>query len=81
MENELRYYLKQIAEAMKGSEETPAFKPTYMVTAVKLRNGAIELAINNDKFQEKIEAILENYNDNMELRGDADVVMQNIMIV
>lgn len=81
MENEIRYYLKQIKAAMKGSEETEAFKPSYIVTAVKLPTGAIELAVNTENIEEKIDYILEAYDDNMHLKTNDSIVMQNIMIV
>lgn len=81
MENEIRYYLKQIKAAMNGSEETEAFKPSYIVAAVKLPTGAIELAVNTENIEEKIDYIIEAYDDNMRLKTNDSIVMQNIMIV
>ena len=79
MENEIRYYLGQIKKAMEAEEN--AFEPQYIITAVKLPTGAIEIAVNNKEIAKKIEYILEAYNDNMHLKTNQDIVMQNIMIV
>lgn len=82
MENEIRYYLKQIKACMEpeeGCEEV--FVPSYIVTAVKLPTGAIELATNTQNIAEKIDYILEAYDDNMCLKTNPEICMQNIMIV
>ena len=93
MENEIRYYLRHILACMELKSETPEneledgcenlqpFKPTYIVTAVKLPTGAIELAVNNQNIKEKIEYILSAYDDDMRLKTNTDIVMQNIMVV
>lgn len=88
MENEMRYYLKLIKQSMQEPTDedkeagiTERFKPQYMVTAVKLPTGAIELAVNNRKIAEKIDYILEAYDEDMRLKTNPDVQMQNIMIV
>jgi ABC-type molybdate transport system ATPase subunit len=75
MENELRYYLKLIKE--KLSE----FTPTYIVTAVKLPNGAIELAVNTSEIEAKIDYILEAYDEDMCLKTNTEISMQNLMVV
>lgn len=84
MENEIRYYLKQIknlmAEPVEGENRTP-FKPTYFVQATKLPTGAIELAVNTENIESKIDYILEAYDDDMCLKTNRDVCIQNIMIV
>lgn len=79
MENEIRYYLGQIKKAMEAEED--AFEPQYIITAVKLPTGAIEIAVNNKEIAKKIEYILEAYDDDMHLKTNQDIVMQNIMIV
>jgi hypothetical protein len=94
--NEIRYYLEIMKGAMKpqplpdGMSEEQArelgwngepFKPTYLVTAVKLPNGAIELAINNTNIPEKIDYILEAYDENMHLKTNPEIVMQQLMVV
>ena len=84
MENEIRYYLKQIKAAMAEpteDERREAFKPQYLVTATKLPTGAIELAVNNQNIADKIDYILEAYDDDMWLKTNTSIVMQNIMIV
>ena len=84
MENEIRYYLKQIKAAMAEpteGERREVFKPQYLITAVKLPTGAIELAVNNQNIADKIDYILEAYDDNMRLKTNTSIVMQNIMIV
>lgn len=83
MENEIRYYLSQILACMDpdDGDESTAFKPQYIVTAVKLPTGAIEIAVNNDCIKEKIEYILSTYDEEMRHKHDSNVVMQNIMIV
>jgi ABC-type molybdate transport system ATPase subunit len=77
--NEIRYYLNITLEAMTAEEEQ--FKPQYIVTAVKLPTGAIELAVNNSAIKEKIEYILEAYDDDMHLKTNPAISMENILIV
>lgn len=94
MENELRYYLGKIKEAMAeptmeakanaelNDEPLPEhFKPKYIVTAVKLPTGAVELAVNTENIESKIDYILEAYDEDMHLKTNQDIVMQNIMVV
>ena len=77
MENEIRFYLKAIKEPIESGD----FKPQYIITAVKLPTGAIELAVNNDKILEKIDYILNAYDDDMRLKTNTAIEMQNIMVV
>lgn len=94
MENVLRYYLNMIKEAMHEiSEDEQAsfdageilarepFKPTYIVTAVKLPTGAIELAVNNTNIEQKIDYILGAYDDDMKLKTNSEIQMINLMVV
>ncbi len=81
MQNELRYYLDVIKKAMEEREGEESFKPTYIVTAVKLPNGAIELATNTSNIAEKIDYILEAYDDDMRLKTNIEIQMTNLMIV
>lgn len=85
MENEIRYYLNQIREAMKEPTEADAgrvpFVPKYIVTAVKLPTGAVELATNNENIAAKIDYILEAYDDNMKLKTNPEVEMMNLMVI
>jgi hypothetical protein len=84
MENEIKYYLGQIKAAMAEpteDEQREAFKPQYLVTAVKLPTGAIELAVNNQNIADKIDYILEAYDDDMQLKTNTTIKMENILIV
>lgn len=81
MENEIRYYLKQILMCMEGEEDAEPFVPSFIITAVKLPTGAIELATNDKFIKEKIEYILEAYDEEMCLKTNNDIRMVNIMIV
>ena len=90
MENEIRYYLKQILACMGiATEDLNAesvgspkfFEPAYLITAVQLPTGAIEVAINNSNIKEKINYILEAYDDDMHLKTNPSIVLKNIMIV
>ena len=88
MENELRYYLGIIKQSMQEPTEedreagiTETFKPTYLVTAVKLPTGAIELAVNNANIAEKIDYILEAYDESMHLKTNAEIEMVQLMVV
>lgn len=77
MENEIRYYLKAINASIK--EET--FKPTYLVVAVKLPTGAIELIVNNQNIGDKIDYMLEAYDEEMRLKTNNEIVVSNILVV
>ena len=83
MENEIRFYLKQFKKAMTEPTEVDGkpFVPQYIVTAVKLPTGAVEIAINDKEIASKIDYILEAYDDDMHLKTNTSIVMQNIMIV
>lgn len=88
MENEIRYYLTLVkatmqepTEADKEAGVTETFKPTYIVTAVKLPTGAIELAVNNTNIAEKIDYILEAYDENMHLKTNPAIEMVQLMVV
>lgn len=81
MENEIRYYLGMILACMDEKDDMEPFKPQYIVTAVKLPTGAIEIAVNNTAIKEKIEYILSAYDDEMRLKTNNEIVMQNIMVV
>lgn len=83
MENEIRYYLGQIKKAMTEPTEVDGkpFEPQYIVTAVKLPTGAIEIAVNDKEIAGKIDYILDAYDEDMCLKTNTSIVMQNIMIV
>lgn len=77
MENEIRFYLKAILEVIDAEE----FKPQYIVTAVKLPTGAIELAVNTAQIKEKIEYILNAYDEDMHLKTNECIEMVQVMVV
>ena len=83
MENEIRCYLGQIKKAMTEPTEVDGkpFEPQYIVTAVKLPTGAIEIAVNDKEIASKIDYILEAYDADMHLKSNTSIVMQNIMVV
>lgn len=84
MENEIRYYLKQVRTLMNEPEEDEnreAFKPSYLVVATKLPSGAIELQVNTSEIANKIDYILDAYDADMHLKTSTDIVIQNILIV
>ena len=81
-EHEIRTYLKIMYNSMNAEGEgMESFKPTYFITAIKLPTGAIELAINTENIKEKIEYVLDAYDENMCLKVNPSIVMQNLMVV
>lgn len=68
-------------EDMPVMDVRKIFTPQYFITAVKLPTGAIEIAVNTQNISEKIDYILEAYDDNMFLKTNTEIRMQNIMIV
>jgi len=78
MENELRFYLTKIKEAIEGEEK---FTPTHLVTATKLPSGSVEIAINTDKIPEKVDYILAVYDEEMRLKSSPSVRMVQLMVV
>lgn len=77
MVNEIRYYLGEFKRCI----EEEGFEPTYLITAVKLPTGAIELAVNHTDISQKIDYILSSYDDDMRLKSNPEVSMCNLMIV
>jgi len=77
MEHEIRFYLNAIKEPINEG----AFVPSYIITAVQLPTGAIELAINDKNIPEKIDYILEAYDEDMKLKSNPEISMTNLMIV
>lgn len=75
--NELRYYLDAVKAAIAGGE----FKPQAIVTAIELPTGAMEISINHNAIVEKIDYILESYDDEMRLKTNEKVVMKQLMVV
>lgn len=69
------------AEGATPLKEFEPYVPQYIVTAVKLPTDAIEIAINDKNIADKIKYILEAYDDDMHLKTNTAIIMQNIMIV
>lgn len=64
--------------------ERPApepFVPTHIITVVKLPTGAKEIAINTSNIEDKIDYILDAYDDEMKLKTNQNISMCNILIV
>lgn len=80
MENEIRYYLKHLKKAI-NEEELPEFNPQYLIAAVRLDTGAVELSINTTEIEEKIDYILEAYDEDMRLKTNSSISIESIMIV
>ena len=62
-------------------ENCEVFKPTYFVQVTKLPTGALELTVNTENIADKISYVLDAYDDDMCLKTNRDVCIQNIMIV
>jgi len=80
MMNEIRYYLTMMKNTLEQEDEK-AFKPTYIVCAIKLPSGAIELQVNDTSILEKINYILDAYDDNMTLKTNSVIEIKNVMVV
>lgn len=52
-----------------------------LTTAIRLPNGAIEVATNTTNLTEKIMYIVENYNDNFELKNNTKIKVIGYMLV
>lgn len=64
--------------------EKPAlepFVPTHLITVVQLPTGAREVTINTANIEEKIDYILDAYDDEMILKTNPNISMCNILIV
>lgn len=79
MEHEIRFYLKQ-TKKMMHDEQAP-FIPTYLICAIRMPSGAIQLDVNCSSIEDKIDYILEAYDNDMVNKSNRDIVLQNIMVV
>lgn len=68
-------------ELAEGCANLQPFVPKYLVTAVRLPTGAIELTTNTDNIETKIDYILEAYNQDMCLKTNVEVQILNMMII
>jgi len=78
---EVRYYLDIIKKAMEPKPDIKSFEPSYIVTAVKLPTGAIELIVNSSNIAEKIDYLLEAYDESMCLKANPKIFISNVMVV
>ena len=77
MENEIRFYLALVKEAIDKGE----LVPSYLITAVTLPAGNIEVAINSSNIVNKIDYILDSYDNEMCLKTNTKIKMTNLMVV
>ena len=77
MVNEIRYYVQEFINTI----EKEAFIPQYIVTAIKLPSGAIKIAVNSTHIKEKLQYMLEAYDEEMRLKTNSAVVVCNLMVV
>jgi aspartate carbamoyltransferase regulatory subunit len=57
------------------------FKPDYLVMAIMLPNGAIEIITNTQRLEEKFQYYLKNYNDDMVMTKNEEIAILNWMVV
>ena len=94
MQLELRERLIEISEKIRQPEISgysgitgepiyngDTFSPSYIVTAVQLPTGAIEIATNTECIAEKIDYILNAYDEDMCLKTNTEIKMLDAMIV
>lgn len=54
-------------------KEAEGFKPSVLVTAVKLPTGAVEVITNHQNLSEKVEYLVNAYDDEFRLKRNTDV--------
>ena len=77
MANKVRKSILQHIANIGAMELTPS----HLVTAVQLPTGAVEIAINTEKITEKLQYMLDAYDENMRLKTNPNVCMLNVMVV
>jgi hypothetical protein len=73
----LREYLKEIKYEVCNKNA----RIHYVVTAVKLPTGAIEIAVNDQYLEKKLEYILSAYDEQMRLKTNNSIVMIDAIVV
>lgn len=73
----IREYLSEIKD-MVSEDKSQISK---IVTAVKLPTGAIEIAINDQCLEQKLEYILSAYDDQMHLISNKEITMIEAIVV
>lgn len=77
MKNNLRLAVEQslVDIVLQGTQ------PSHIVTAVKLPTGAVEIAVNTEHTGEKLQYIVNAYDNHMRLKTNTDIQMLNVMVV
>lgn len=73
----LREYISEIKDMVYNDRA----KISKIVTAVKLPTGAIEIAVNDQCLDQKLEYILIAYDDRMRLISNKEITMLDAIIV
>lgn len=73
----IREYLSEI-KSMVSEDKAQISK---IVTAVKLPTGAIEIAVNDQCLEQKLEYILSAYDDKMHLVSNKEITMIEAIVV
>jgi hypothetical protein len=74
---EVRKYLSEIKSMVSDGKA----QISKIVTAVKLPTGAIEIAVNDQYLEQKLEYILSAYDDQMHLNSNKKIVMIEAIVV
>ncbi len=74
---EIRKYLSEIKSMVSDGKA----QISKIVTAVKLPTGAIEIAINDQYLEQKLEYILSAYDDQMRLNTNKEIAMIEAIVV
>ena len=74
---EIRKYLSEIKDMVSDGKA----QISKIVTAVKLPTGAIEIAVNDQCLEQKLEYILSAYDDQMRLNSNKAIAMIEAIVV
>lgn len=74
---EIRKYLSEIKDMVSDGNA----QIRKIVTAVKLPTGAIEIAVNDQYLEQKLEYILSAYDDQMHLNSNKAIAMIEAIVV
>lgn len=77
MENLIRHDLKLALETAKKTFN----KPKFIVAAVSLPTGAVELITNTEQIESKIEYYLSAYDEEMRLKTKSEIFIKAVMVV
>jgi len=80
--HEIMFYLSATKQAVETAPPENDITLSYLVVAIELPTGAIELQINSDKIMEKIDYILDNYDEEtVEHKSATGVFIKNLLVV